>query len=72
MVEHGLVAAKHKGRRCTRVPGFADVGDPFNSLNLMTLPHNGWDSFVWGFEALFPVDERFPKGHTPRKTPTKF
>ena len=44
-----VVPRAREGYRDAGGPGFADVGDPFNSLHIMTLPHNGWDGSVWGF-----------------------
>ena len=62
-----VVLRQTEGYKYTRIPCIAKKGDPFDSLYLMTLPHNAWDGFIWGFEATLLVDERFPKGHTPRE-----
>lgn len=67
-----VVLRQTEGYRYTRVSNIADEGDPFDSLHLTTLPHNGWDIFVWDFKDSLTVDVRFPNGYTPRETPAAF
>ena len=59
-----------EGYRYICAPSTTKEGDPFDLLHLVALSHNGWDGFVWGFEASLLVDLGFPNSHTPHKTPT--
>ena len=58
-----VVLCQREGCRYTKVPNFANVGDPFNSLHLMTLPHN----VMWG-AAPHKIDQRRTQKTTRRIT----